>query len=271
VDIYLYKGEKTELHHFFVLPQKAIKETRSPFKLDFGNGNFISKDKNKIEVFVLDKRVILEMHLQNDAPSEKVLQTSLLPKEYPDDGFYWKVFAPHCSGKARIKFDGKEISLQGPAYHDFNGGSANLKQILKYWYWGKYAFDGQLFIYGEITTREEGTRRIALLAADGQVQMDENPRRKEQDGTEHYATRMGEFVFCMGERKQIDAINFSMSTLNSSLATKILEILFQLSARLPGFSHLHRRMENAHYHRYRSNGVCDDGRPVKTFYEEMFL
>lgn len=270
VDIYLYKDENTELHHYFVLPQKNAVIEQRPFKLQFNTDNFILKDENKITVQARDKRVHLRLDFSNRIQGAPP-RASLLPAEYPSDGFYWKVFAPWCDGRAGLQFDGRNIELRGKGYHDFNGGNLNLKQILKYWYWGKYAFDGRLFIFGEITTRRHETRSIALLASDGTVQMDENPTRTVKDGKEFYTTRMGEFSFQMGERRPVDAINFFMSTLNSVFITKLLEIIFQFSARLPGLGKLHRYMENARYLRYRCKGTSGDGQPVTTFYEEMFL
>jgi len=270
IDVYLYKDEKTELHHYFVLPQKNVTAEMEPFKLQFDANNFIIKEKNKIIVQAEDKRIRLRLDL-SDRSRGTIHRASLLPREYPNDGFYWKVFAPWCDGRASLHFDDRDIQLKGMAYHDFNGGSLNLKKVLKYWYWGKYAFDGRLFIFGEITTRKHETRNIALLAEEGSVQMDENPARTVKDGVEFYSTQMGEFSFRMGKRRRIDTINFFMSSLNSIFITKLLEVIFQLSTRLPGFAKLHRYMENTRYLRYRCTGTSGDGHPVNTFYEEMFL
>ena len=271
VDIYLYRGEKTELHHYFILPQKSVIFQESPFLLQVDAHNFISKKEKKIHLQARDSRVALEMNLQNETPDNKHPVVSLLPPVYPENGFYWKVFAPSCSGKARLSFDGRRLDLQGPGYHDFNGGKLNLKKELKYWYWGKYSFDDRLFIYGEITTRNKETKRVALLSAEGHVQLDENPSRTVKNGKVYYATQMGDFGFKMGERKQIDAISFFMSTLSSVFITKLIEIVYQLSAKLPFLAKLHQYMGNARYLRFRANGETLDGAPVNTFFEEMFL
>jgi len=271
VDIYLYRGEKTELHHYFVLPQRHIKFQDDPFLLQMDAHNFISKKDNNIYLQARDTKTDLRIELQNNASDSEPPVVSLLPPDYPEDGFYWKVFAPSCNGKAWLLYDGRRFELQGPAYHDFNGGRLNLKQELKYWYWGKYSFDDRLFIYGEITTRKKETKRVALLSAEGHVQLDENPLRTVKDGNVYYSTHMGDFGFKMGERRQIDAISFFMSTLSSAFITKLIEIVYQLSAKLPFLSKLHQYMGNARYLRFRANGETLDGVPVKTFFEEMFL
>ncbi len=270
IDIYLYRGSDVVVHHFFVKPQKDIRLREKPFTLEFDENNFIRKNGDRISVCVEDdKKCRLTLDMTDPHPAEKPLKSELLPSA-AGKSFEWIVYTPYAAARAELEFDGKTYSLQGRGYHDYNGGSVNLRREVAYWFWGKYYTGDSLVVYGLIRDRRQGETRLLLRAdADG-VAMDPCANVKADKRELQYDGPLGQFSFTMNPAVMLDRVTFFMPAVNAPLfLLKIIELLAHISGRTKILKPLHLMLTNSVYKRFRAEGVDAHHHPVSCFYEEM--
>ncbi|KAA3613226.1 MAG: hypothetical protein D8M58_13040 [Calditrichaeota bacterium] len=272
-DIYIYKDNRVLLHHFFVLPASQETFSEDPFRLEYDKNNFITKTGNEIFVKVQDEKLDLELSFKDKLQIKEPPKNKLLNDPNIQAAFDWIVYAPLCEGKGKVNWDGNQLNLEGRGYHDFNSGSGNLKKALKYWYWGKYFIEDELFIYGEIISKNKITTKIALDVTNSGLTIDHSPEVKSDKNKINYESNQKNFAFTLNKSNKIDDIIFFMSGLSKqfTLFIKIIEVLFHISGKYKVFSVLKKMIANSRYVRYRRTGKLDDGREVTCFYEEMFM
>ncbi len=272
IDIYIYKDNEVLLHHFFVKPasDKTIQE--DPFLLSYDKQNYIKKWDDQIEVKVKDETVDLSISF-TDLLKIKNPQKNKLIEESAEGSFDWIVYAPFCEGQGTIKWNNQELNLDGCGYHDYNCGSGNLRKAVKYWYWGKYFFGDELFIYGEIVSKNNKTTKIGVYISQNGIEFDHQAIMSKRDNKIFYTMNHKKFNFVLEEPNKIDDIFFYMSGLPKALVklVKVKELFFHIIDRISILSSLKKLLSNGNYIRYRRLGKLEDGKDVKSFYEEMYL
>ncbi|HED10507.1 MAG TPA: hypothetical protein ENJ10_07445 [Caldithrix abyssi] len=271
IDIYLYHGAETGVHHFFVKPQKDIRRSENPFSLVFDENNYIRKNGNLITVRAVDgNRCRLSLELVDPHPGQEPLSSEILPGAADEDSFEWIVYTPYATATAELYFEGKTYSLRGRGYHDYNGGSVNLKQKLRYWFWGKYYTGDSLIVYGLIKDRLQAETRLLLRAGADGVAMDRQAHVTADKGHLHYDGPLGRFDFTLEPAVMLDRVNFFMPAVKAPLTIiKILELLAHFSGRFKILRPLQALLTNSVYRRFRAEGRDEQGRPLSCFYEEM--
>jgi hypothetical protein len=272
-DIYIYKDNKVLLHHFFILPAEKKNVQQEPFYLEYDKNNFIKKNGDEIIVKVKDEKIELNLLFTDSLKIKNPPKNELLDDPKIAATFDWIVYAPLCEGVGRVTWEDNDIELNGRGYHDYNCGSGNLKKALKYWYWGKYFIDDELFIYGKIISKNDIKTTIALDVTSAGLIIDNNPELEKGESGTIYRSNQKIFSFKMNEPHKIDTIDFYMTKLPRQLKffVKVFEVVFHISGKFRPFSLLNKLMANSRYVRYRAEGKMDDGRKVTCFYEEMFL
>jgi len=272
-DIFIYKDNEVLLHHFFVLPASQHTVQQNPFFLRYDKNNFIHKTEDEINVKIKDEKLELNLTLKDLLKIENPPKNSLLNDPEINTAFDWIVYAPLCEGNVQVKWDDNQLNLTGRGYHDYNSGNGNLKKVLKYWYWGKYYIDDELYIYGEIISRNKHKTTIALDVTNSGLSIDHSPEMKSSGDQVSFKSNKKVFTFILDKPSVIDDIKFFMSRLSGkfTLFVKVFEVVFHLSGKNKMFSLIKSLMANARYIRYRRKGKMDDGRTVTCFYEEMFM
>jgi hypothetical protein len=272
-DIYIYKDNRVLLHHFFILPAEKKNIQSNPFFLKYDENNFIKKMGDQINVKAKDEKIELNLLFKDNLLIEGPPKNELLKDPKIAASFDWIVYAPLCEGAGQVSWEDNKLELKGRGYHDYNCGSGNLKKALKYWYWGKYFIDDELFIYGEIISKNNIKTTIALDVTRAGLTIDYKPELKEEEVGTVYKSNKKRFSFTMNEPHKIDTIDFYMTKLPGQfkIFVKVLEVVFHLSGKFKALAFLNKWMANSRYVRYRAEGKMDDGRAVTCFYEEMFL
>ncbi|HHM02215.1 MAG TPA: hypothetical protein ENJ15_04325 [Caldithrix abyssi] len=273
IDIYLYNGAETLVHHFFVVPQKELRRSEDPFVLELDKHNFIRKSGGHILVRIRDGETCgLTLELNDPHPLKQPVRSDILPGGAGEESFEWVVHTPYAPATAELKFSGKTHILNGLGYHDYNGGSINLKQSLRYWFWGKYYLRDSLIVYGYIQDRYNNSKKLLLRADKEGTAID---RRAEVEADKHrlrYKGPLGEYDFSVEPAQLLDRVDFFMPAVKAPLfLIKLLEVGAHFSGRIKFLKPLNRFLTNSVYKRYRSRGTDQKGRALSCFYEEMYF
>ena len=270
-DVFLYKDNAPLLHHYFVKNRNQIQRNKGDFVFIYDQENYIKKTGDQIELAIKDDFIDVHLFLKDILGEKHPKVNELIDKRNDESQFNWIVFAPYCEGKASIVWKDYKYDLKGNGYHDYNSGAANLKQIICKWYWGKYYFNDELLIYGEILAKNGKTRRIALWVNREGYAIDDNPELMENNQEFKFKVATKEIIFKMQPKKTIDSVVFYMSRLSGvTTFVKISEALYYFSSRysLTLFTKL---LGNTRYIRSRTIGKTLDNKTVSCFYEEMFF
>lgn len=270
-DIFVYKNNKTLFHHFFVKNARQKQKTENPFIFKYDDNNYIKKSTDQIEVSIMDETVNFKLLFKDILKIKNPPVNELIGKTTEKSWFNWIVYAPLCQGEIKLSWKDNILNVKGSGYHDYNSGAVNLKQVLEKWFWGKYYFDKELLIYGEILARKGQLRKIALLVGDNSWQIIDDPVREEKNGKLYFYISQREFVFEMQPKEIIDDVSFYMSKLSGfKLIVKIVEAFYHLSSKysMPFVSKL---IANTRYTRSRALGKNIKNKAVTCFSEEMFL
>ncbi len=267
-DFFVYKDKQRLIHHFYSRPQQELLRGQDGYILRYDDRNYLKKTDDTFWLAFKDEKLEFNLQLDSLLPTAAPLNVNLLPDSENADLFKWTLFAPVCKGFGLLRFKGNEILLDGRGYHDYNGGSINLKQTLKGWYWGKFFEAGKLTILGQITDRNGKQKNIKLTADTNGLQQEQNIKIERASGV----TTAGDFKFTESIRWMLDDIRFFVSRNNSGgkqIFSKMMEILLYFLSRIPGLNFLHKMLSNTRYRRFRVEGTLPDGKALVSFFEEI--
>lgn len=271
-DIFIYHKKEEVVHYFYVLPKSDLQKYAHPFLLQYDPLNFIKRDGKSIEVNMKDEQIHLYLTMEDvvQKPNHSVNQLIDKPK---NGNFEWIVYAPFCEAQADIVFGNKTWSLKGRGYHDYNRGDANLKKELKQWVWAKYIEKDFMLVYGDIITRKNESKKIAVAIHSEQVEIDQNPVYKEEDGQQVIRFKEREYRYFFSDSYTVDHVRFYMSSWPQSLKffVKIIEAGIHFTSRMPLINRLTNLFRTVSYKRVKSVGKNSNGQPVVRFNEEMYL
>jgi len=81
---------------------------------------------------------------------------------YGDEGFFaWVVPVPRARVEGTIRIGEETIPAKGIGYHDHNWETADLKQVITHWYWGRVYTDDFTVLYAYVKTN----RRFGEIAS----------------------------------------------------------------------------------------------------------
>lgn len=272
-DIFVYKENRLNFHHFLVTPQSDLKFIEEPFLIRGAEHTFLRKAKDFIEISVRDDKINLSLQLKNKLPASESLEVELLPEADHNAYFKWVVFAPLCESRGKLIWNGAEINLEGTAYHDYNAGNINLRKRLKSWFWGKYYWERELIVFGEVLTRKGQKKNIMLHIAPNGMTMDGAPQKIIQKDCIYLKGMQKDFRFTLQDQEKLDDIRFYISTYPKILSplAKIRETLAFLSLQKPAFSIISKILTNVRYYRHRSTGLLNGHHKTHSFTEKMLF
>ena len=266
-DFFVYKDNKRLIHYFFSRPQQELQRGQNNNILKYDDRNFLKKTDDMFWLSFTDETIAFDLRLESLLSTDNPPQVNLLPEDRGNEYFKWIVYAPVCRASGALSFKEEEISLDGRGYHDYNGGSINLKKTLKGWYWGKFFEAERLTILGQITDRNEKQKNIMLTAGTNGIQQEPNIRIERASGV----TTAGDFKCTESAKWMLDDIRFFVSRGSGSkqIFSKIMELLLYFLSSIPGLNFLHRLLSNTRYRRFRVEGKRENGEPLLSFFEEI--
>ncbi len=267
-DFFVYKNNKRLIHHFFSRPQRELQRGQDNRILNYDDRNFLKKTDDTFVLQFTDESITFRLKLESLLPTDTPLEVPLLPGGKGNDSFMWIVYAPVCKASGSLVFKNEEIRLDGRGYHDYNGGSVNLKKTLKDWYWGKFFEVERLTILGQIVDRRGKQKNIIVTADENEIHLEQDINIKRASGV----TTTGNFSFTETAHWMLDDIRFFVSGSGAGgkqIFSKMMELLLYLLSRIPGLSFLHRLLSNTRYRRFRVEGKRENGEPLVSFFEEI--
>jgi len=270
-DIFVYKDNKTLLHHFFVKNAQEKQKAESPFVIKYDDDNYIKKSNDLIEVSIIDETVKFKLIFKDVLKVKNPPVNELIQKNSKKSLFNWIVYAPLCEGNVNISWQDNLLEISGAGYHDYNSGTANLKQVLEKWIWAKYYFDNELFVYGEILARNGQEKKIALSVSNDNYSIIENPVKEIRDRKVYFHIPQRKFVFDMQADEIIDDVSFYMSILSGfTFYAKIKEAFYHLCSKY-SINFLSKHIANVRYIRSRAVGKNQKNKTVTCFSEKMLF
>ncbi len=270
-DIYIYRGQDTILHHFYVIPPPENMSPGPGYDLMLNDNNYIQYKNDCIRVRLQDDRLNLQLDL-NKAIEAKSLQRHPLIDNVDSHSFDWIVAEGRTQANADITFENRQWNLSGAGYHDYNSGNINLKSSLKYWLWAKlYTKDG-LLVVGNIVDIEHNNCNISFMQHGDNLVFDDLVEISDRGSEVVYKAFNKTFTFKHIQKALVDEANFFMNPKDYAYYyTAGREVISGLVRSQKKLNFLKRLVNNTHYRRLRIS--CEDaaGNPVTGFMEEMYF
>lgn len=270
-DIYIYRGQDTILHHFFVIPPPETASAGPGHDLKLNDNNIINYKNDCISVRLKDDDLELTFDLKKGVPPKELRRHQLMPSEQ-SGSFNWIVSAGSTGARASVTFKKQRWELSGTGYHDYNSGDVNLKKKLKYWLWAKlYTSDG-LLVVGNIVDGKHNQRNIAFLQHGDDLIFDDLVEISDRGSEVVYRAFKKTFTFKRIQRELVDEAYFYMKRHDRAYYyTAGREVISGLVRGQKKLNFLKRIVNNTHYRRLRIS--CEDtaGNTVSGFMEEMYF
>ncbi len=267
-DFFIYRKNKLILHHFFSRKQEELQENSDGCILKFDADNYLKKEGSAFHIHIREKELDFNLLLNSILPNYKPIHVNILPEALEKEQFNWIVYAPLCNASGTMRYRNQTFSLEGKGYHDYNGGTINLKKELKGWYWGKFFEEDRLTILGQIIARNGNVKNVALTMDETHIELKEDiPINRSED-----AIRAGAFRFIPQKQWLLDDVHFlflSAATPTALFINKIIEFSLYMVSRIPGIRLFHTWASNTRYRRFRAEGNGSSRSPVVSFSEEI--
>lgn len=268
LDCFLYLNGKKICHYAIVYPQERLVFRKEPLKLGYDNFAEFNKMNSRYFLEIEHTHFKMELEFENLLPDKLYEVENLNPDPNDQDSFIWKLISPLSSGKARIAWMDNEWEVSGRVYFDYNAGDMFFKEKLKSWIWQKVYLGNQLFIGGQINSKNNWIRDLLIHIDSNGIKKINNGRLRMIDRNIYISGDEITSTLNLDEIKQIDNIRFFTGK-EGNLLNKVREAGSYFSGKLPTYLPLNLLLSNVHYKRYKGNGKDSSGGKIFSFREEI--
>ncbi len=135
---------------------------------------YVKGDLNEYEIHFQNEKAEAHLLLKATVPSWRPYSGHLFFN--PTDYFAWLPAVPEGTMTGVLRFEGKEIELDGTGYHDHNWGNKLMIFLMNDWYWGRAKVDDYVVVSAYIYANRKGRYAptpIFMLAKDGEIICDD--------------------------------------------------------------------------------------------------